>query len=483
MTLNTLLDNMHFGFDDWSKWFWMFVGIAIAGLLGWVVRGVLGFSARPSVEVGRPAKVTESIELRGDQLEAVEGIGPTYAALLRKHDVHRFEQLAATDVATLQGWLKELGAASGLARPLSWPIQAALLANGQYEDFAKAVSLLKVGVVAPDVLPGIGETTQTQLAEVDVSSVESLAAITATELVARLASAGHNVSAKQAQGWIDAATAMLAGSTMPLLAHLGIAPESLVTRYAGQPFGNATRSVEGGLENHLFVTDAKGFAGLRAGPWWPLLLTGLGGMIAMVLLCLVFKTVCPEKCENLGTVVINFPNGPNRVIALGLSADGFFGTNSTVLLPEAIVKIDRRVAEIKSQLAENDSRVSYITVIGHADVRGSAKRNLELSKGRAKALSDYLGTLHLPGTPTIVNSPRYEHYGFGIEFPRSKDEDVAKGHAANKANSTTQKQALDEPLKLDRRADVFFVLADPVKDAGTAPPPPSSTAVITKAKR
>lgn len=82
-----------------------------------------------------------------DDLTMIEGIGPKISLSLKEHGIHTFSQLARTDVEHLQAILVEAGPAFKLAAAAvdSWPEQAALAANGDWEGLHALKDSLKAG--------------------------------------------------------------------------------------------------------------------------------------------------------------------------------------------------------------------------------------------------------------------------------------------------------------------------------------------------
>lgn len=81
-----------------------------------------------------------------DDLTRIEGIGPKLAAKLSEVGVTTFATLAATPVERLEAVIAAAGARFRLARPESWPQQAALLAAGDEKGFAALTAELRGGV-------------------------------------------------------------------------------------------------------------------------------------------------------------------------------------------------------------------------------------------------------------------------------------------------------------------------------------------------
>ena len=81
-----------------------------------------------------------------DDLQAIEGIGPKIANLLRNAGIRTFERLSETSLGELTRTLEAGGSRFGLADPLSWAEQAACLVNGDYVAFERLKEELIGGV-------------------------------------------------------------------------------------------------------------------------------------------------------------------------------------------------------------------------------------------------------------------------------------------------------------------------------------------------
>jgi ribosomal protein L30 len=78
-----------------------------------------------------------------DKLEAIEGIGPKIAGVLKAAGIATFADLAATDPGRLSEILHD--ANLRLADPTTWPEQAQLAAEGKWDEFKALQSSLKGG--------------------------------------------------------------------------------------------------------------------------------------------------------------------------------------------------------------------------------------------------------------------------------------------------------------------------------------------------
>lgn len=83
---------------------------------------------------------------QSDDLERIEGIGPKIADVLRKNGVTTFAALAELEPARITEMLKASGGRFGMAKPESWPRQAALAAAGKWDEFKQLTDELVGGV-------------------------------------------------------------------------------------------------------------------------------------------------------------------------------------------------------------------------------------------------------------------------------------------------------------------------------------------------
>ncbi len=90
------------------------------------------------------AKAPEIVTV--DDLTKVEGIGPKIAAVLVKNGITTFAALAAMQPEAITEMLKASGGRFGMAKPGTWPQQAALAAAGKWEEFEQLTKELVGGV-------------------------------------------------------------------------------------------------------------------------------------------------------------------------------------------------------------------------------------------------------------------------------------------------------------------------------------------------
>lgn len=90
-----------------------------------------------------PTAASTAKGYKQDELEAIEGIGPKIAGVLRDAGITTFAQLAATEVGALSEILQ--GASIRLADPATWPEQARLAADEKWDEFKALQDSLKGG--------------------------------------------------------------------------------------------------------------------------------------------------------------------------------------------------------------------------------------------------------------------------------------------------------------------------------------------------
>jgi predicted flap endonuclease-1-like 5' DNA nuclease len=80
-----------------------------------------------------------------DDLKVVEGIGPKIEQLLHADGVKTFAQLSRTSPAAIRTILEKAGPSFALAKPETWPEQAALAANNQWRALKALQDVLTAG--------------------------------------------------------------------------------------------------------------------------------------------------------------------------------------------------------------------------------------------------------------------------------------------------------------------------------------------------
>ena len=114
-------------------WVWVVIVLVLLILLVW------WWSRRAEV----PQPVARMEQLSPDDLKRIEGIGPKISGLLQAAGIATFAELASTDVSHLLQIVRDAGIT--IADPTTWPEQAALAAEGEWEQLEALQEVLKGG--------------------------------------------------------------------------------------------------------------------------------------------------------------------------------------------------------------------------------------------------------------------------------------------------------------------------------------------------
>jgi len=138
--------------------FWWFV---FGALLGWLASWLLGrmFAKTQEVEpvMAAPTRAFDGIDypaaraagyvLTGpENLEIIEGIGPSIAHLMRSSGVNTFAKLAGATTPALQAILDKGGPRFRVANPQTWAEQAALAVANRWADLRRLQDALDAGL-------------------------------------------------------------------------------------------------------------------------------------------------------------------------------------------------------------------------------------------------------------------------------------------------------------------------------------------------
>jgi predicted flap endonuclease-1-like 5' DNA nuclease len=138
--------------------FWWFV---FGALLGWLASWLLGKLFAKETEVApvmaAPVRASDGIDyaaaraagyvLTGpENLEIIEGIGPSIAHLLRSSGVGTFAKLAAMTVPSLNAILDKGGPRFRTANPQTWAEQAALAVANRWAELRRLQDALDAGL-------------------------------------------------------------------------------------------------------------------------------------------------------------------------------------------------------------------------------------------------------------------------------------------------------------------------------------------------
>ncbi|MEM1321646.1 MAG: 50S ribosomal protein L27 [Bacteroidota bacterium] len=86
----------------------------------------------PKAASAAPAAAEPEVS-QADDLKAIEGIGPKIEQLLNDAGIKSFAQLAAADAVAVKKILEEAGSRFASHDPTTWPAQAKMAADGEWE--------------------------------------------------------------------------------------------------------------------------------------------------------------------------------------------------------------------------------------------------------------------------------------------------------------------------------------------------------------
>lgn len=93
--------------------------------------------AAPSPAAAPAAPVEQATSGKADDLKKIEGIGPKIAEHLTNAGISSYADLAATDAAKIKEILAEAGPRYAAHDPTTWPQQAKMAANGEWDALNK----------------------------------------------------------------------------------------------------------------------------------------------------------------------------------------------------------------------------------------------------------------------------------------------------------------------------------------------------------
>jgi hypothetical protein len=126
-------------------------GFAGTSSLGGLAGGLAVGASAASSQAGGLALPPGIAAFRQDDLEAIEGIGPKIAELLRASGIANFGDLATTPMTKLASILDAGGSRFKLANPSTWAEQAGLAAKNDWAGFDRLKKDLVAGVRSTDV--------------------------------------------------------------------------------------------------------------------------------------------------------------------------------------------------------------------------------------------------------------------------------------------------------------------------------------------
>ncbi|MDD2380497.1 MAG: DUF4332 domain-containing protein [Mariniphaga sp.] len=98
----------------------------------------------PVVQIN-PVETAERVD-SGDDLKKIEGIGPKIAEILNQTGITTFAELAAASPEKLKEILIEAGTRYASKNPATWPQQAQLAADGNWDELKELQDKLSGGL-------------------------------------------------------------------------------------------------------------------------------------------------------------------------------------------------------------------------------------------------------------------------------------------------------------------------------------------------
>ncbi|MEI6408645.1 MAG: hypothetical protein WCR52_04645 [Bacteroidota bacterium] len=99
----------------------------------------------PVAEPGIESQPLAARSIEPDDLTVVEGIGPKIQELLYQYGIRSYQQLAETEVDRIKEILSSAGPQLAMHDPGTWPAQANLAANNQWDNLKSIQGFLKGG--------------------------------------------------------------------------------------------------------------------------------------------------------------------------------------------------------------------------------------------------------------------------------------------------------------------------------------------------
>mgnify|MGYP001325855992 CR=1 FL=1 len=158
-----------------------------AGLIGKTKKKVkatteLGAGAAAPAAVAPKAKIAKAQPPQPDNLKRVEGIGPKIAEVLKASGIDSFAKLAAMTPDQIKDLLNAAGDRFSFQDPSTWPAQAELAAQGEWDKLKKWQDELKGGKIV--MVDADGDAIQS-------TPVAATAAVAATTAAAAVAASGE----------------------------------------------------------------------------------------------------------------------------------------------------------------------------------------------------------------------------------------------------------------------------------------------------
>ncbi|WP_235296880.1 helix-hairpin-helix domain-containing protein [Portibacter marinus] len=167
--------------------------------------------------VGAAAGLTSSGQGKVDDLKKIEGIGPKIEKLLNEENIHSYDDLATAKVKKLRKILDAAGPKYQITKPDTWPEQAALARDGNWDELEKLQNVLVGGVRPGDqkgsaaasddlkIVEGIGPKIEALLNEESIWTFAELAKTDVSRLKEILDGAGPRYRISTPDTWPEQA--------------------------------------------------------------------------------------------------------------------------------------------------------------------------------------------------------------------------------------------------------------------------------------
>lgn len=104
-----------------------------------------GAAASPAAAIAPKAKIAKAQPPQPDNLKRIEGIGPKIAEVLKASGIDSFAKLATMTPEQIKDLLNQAGDRFSFQDPATWPAQAELAAQGEWDKLKKWQDELKGG--------------------------------------------------------------------------------------------------------------------------------------------------------------------------------------------------------------------------------------------------------------------------------------------------------------------------------------------------
>lgn len=123
----------------------LLISFVLGVMFGHLISRAKKESASPTEIIHLPAPNEYNVLTRSDNLQIIEGVGPKIEEQLNKHGITSWYALAETPVTRLQEILLGNGEKFRAHKPNTWPQQARLAHEGNFEELEALQEILTGG--------------------------------------------------------------------------------------------------------------------------------------------------------------------------------------------------------------------------------------------------------------------------------------------------------------------------------------------------